>query len=606
MSQQQEITNGVEIYRRLLGYVKPYKAAFFIAILGMVLAAATDTGLAALMQPMLDGGFVDNDPFWIKIIPLLLIVLALFRGLGAFLSSYLMGWVGRHVIKAMRQGIFEKFLTLPARFFDHNASGQLLSKMSYDVEQVAQASTQAITVLVRDSLTVVGLLGWMFYLNWKLSLLFLIIGPIIGISIALVNRRFRRISTNIQNTMGDVTDITEEVVEGHQIIKTFGGAEYEQQRFSKVNDRNRLQNMKLIATSEASRQFVQLIAAFSLALVVYLATLAPMLEQVTVGIFMSFIVAMMMLSSPIKRLTTINAMIQRGIAAANSIFLLLDSEVEKDTGTKILARAEGHIEFKNITFSYDRAKGNVLCDVSLKIHPGQTVAFVGRSGSGKTTLMSLLPRFYDLEPDLNSDTTSAQTTGQILLDGHNINQLSLKNLRAQIAIVGQNVTLFNDSVANNIAYGDDEGATREAIVAAAKAAHALEFIERLPQGFDTPIGENGVLLSGGQRQRIAIARALYKDAPILILDEATSALDSESERHIQAALETLMENRTTLVIAHRLSTIEKADQIAVMKDGAILEVGRHEELLSTQGIYSDLYRMQFSDQPATSSNSSKP
>ena len=602
MPEQQDITNGVEIYRRLLSYVKPYKAAFFVAILGMVLAAATDTGLAALMQPMLDGGFVDNDPFWIKMIPLLLIVLALFRGLGAFLSSYLMGWVGRHVIKAMRRGIFGKFLSLPASFFDHNSSGQLLSKMSYDVEQVAQASTQAITVLVRDSLTVVGLLGWMFYLNWVLSLLFLIIGPIIGISIALVNRRFRRISTNIQNSMGDVTDITEEVIAGHHIIKTFGGADYEQQRFSEVNDRNRLQNMKLIATSEASRQFIQLIAAFSLALVVYLATLDPMLEQVTVGTFMSFIVAMMMLSSPIKRLTTINAMVQRGIAAANSIFLLLDADAEKDKGTTTLHRAEGNIVFDNITFTYDAAKGKVLRDISLEIKPGQTVAFVGRSGSGKTTLMSLLPRFYDLDTDQENTQNSNAVTGRILLDSHNINQLSLKNLREQIALVGQNVTLFNDTIANNIAYGDDGSTTREAIIVAAKAAHALEFIESLPHGFDTSIGENGVLLSGGQSQRIAIARALYKDAPILILDEATSALDSESERHIQAAIETLMDNRTTLVIAHRLSTIEKADQIVVMNDGVILEVGRHDELLSTQGVYSDLYRMQFSDIAETSSS----
>jgi len=602
MPEQQDITNGVEIYRRLLSYVKPYKAAFFVAILGMVLAAATDTGLAALMQPMLDGGFVDNDPFWIKMIPLLLIVLALFRGLSAFLSSYLMGWVGRHVIKAMRRGIFGKFLSLPASFFDHNSSGQLLSKMSYDVEQVAQASTQAITVLVRDSLTVVGLLGWMFYLNWVLSLLFLIIGPIIGISIALVNRRFRRISTNIQNSMGDVTDITEEVIAGHHIIKTFGGADYEQQRFSEVNDRNRLQNMKLIATSEASRQFIQLIAAFSLALVVYLATLDPMLEQVTVGTFMSFIVAMMMLSSPIKRLTTINAMVQRGIAAANSIFLLLDADAEKDKGTTTLHRAEGNIVFDNITFTYDAAKGKVLRDISLEIKPGQTVAFVGRSGSGKTTLMSLLPRFYDLDTDQENTQNSNAVTGRILLDSHNINQLSLKNLREQIALVGQNVTLFNDTIANNIAYGDDGSTTREAIIVAAKAAHALEFIESLPHGFDTSIGENGVLLSGGQSQRIAIARALYKDAPILILDEATSALDSESERHIQAAIETLMDNRTTLVIAHRLSTIEKADQIVVMNDGVILEVGRHDELLSTQGVYSDLYRMQFSDIAETSSS----
>ena len=579
MHNKNDISDGMAIYRRLLSYVKSYGWIFSISVICMAFYAATDTGLAALMKPMLDGGFVNKDPAWISMIPLIIIGLALVRAVAGFCSSYCMTYIGRQIISELRRHMFDQLLHLPAAFYDANSSGKLLSKFTYDVEQVSRATTDAITVAIRDTLTIIGLLGLMLYLNWILTLVFLVIGPVIALTVRYVNMRFRRIGTNIQASMGDVSSVSEEAIAGHKVVKTFGGKQYEAAHFKIANEKNRGQNMKMIITSAASINIIQIIAALALAGIVYLTT-GPLQEEITVGSFMSFIAAMMMLLSPVKRLTTVNMAIQRGISAAKSIFDLLDTEQEKDTGTHTIPRVRGVVEYTQVSFSYNR-KEKVLSDISFKIEPGETVAFVGRSGSGKTTLVSFLPRFYEI------------TDGGILLDGHDIRTLTLDNLRSHLALVGQNVTLFNDTIAHNIAYGRLERSGLDEIIRAAEAANAMEFIRQLPEGMDTVVGENGVLLSGGQRQRLAIARAILKDAPILILDEATSSLDTESERHIQEALETLMKNRTTLVIAHRLSTIEKADMIVVLDQGRIIESGKHQQLLAQGRHYARLYQMQF-------------
>lgn len=573
--------DSTAVYRRLLGYVKSYIPVFVASTLCMAVYAATDTGFVALMKPMLDGSFVNKNPTWIAIIPVAILVLFLIRGVTGFLSAYGMSWIGRGIIKRLRCEMFAKLLDLPAVYYDQHASGQLISKVTYDVEQVARASTQAITTVIRDTLTIIGLLAWMFYLNWMLSLIFLVVGPFFAILVTYVNRRFRTISEKIQASMGDITHVTQEVIEGHRVIKVFGGREREYSHFDEVNERNQRQLLRFAATSAASVPVIQVIAAVALAAIIYLTTTETMLEKITVGGFMSFVGAMMMLLAPLKRLTTINSAIQQGIAAAASVFRLLDTEGERDTGTRRIDRAGGEVEYREVSFVYDSAKGDVIDQVSFHVMPGETVAIVGPSGSGKTTLTSLLLRFYDVDK------------GTILLDGIDIRELGLANLRDQIALVGQNIMLFDDTVARNIAYGRLSGCGEEDIVRAAEAAHAMDFIRNLPQGLNTRVGENGVLLSGGQRQRIAIARALLKDAPILVLDEATSALDTESERHIQAALDELMRHRTTLVVAHRLSTIENADKIIVLADGKVTEQGRHAELLRKGGHYAMLYRLQF-------------
>lgn len=569
------------VYRRLLKYARPYWKPFAVAVVAMVFFAATDTGFAALMQPMLDGSFVKKDPDTISMIPLMIIGLFLVRGVAGFLSSYGMAWVGRQIINDLRRQMFDHMLRLPASFYDANSSGQLISKLIYDVEQVSQASTNAVTIIIRDTFTIIGLLAWMFYLNWMLALIFLVIGPFIAVLVVYVNKRFRRISSGIQNSMGGVTQAAEDAIQGQRVIKIFGGQTYEAGHFEKINEANRRQNMKMTATREASVPIIQFLAACALAGIVFLATLDSMLATITVGTFMSFIVALMMLLAPIKRLTTVHSSIQRGIVASESIFELLDRELEKDTGTLHIERARGAIEYSNVSFAYDPAKGRVLENINFKAEPGQTIAFVGRSGSGKSTLVGLLPRFYDVP------------MGCVRVDGHDVRDITLNDLRNQIALVGQDVTLFNDTIANNIAYGSLHKVTEDDIVRAAEAAHAMEFIRQLPQGLQTMVGEKGVLLSGGQRQRLAIARALLKDAPILILDEATASLDTESERYIQAALIQLVRNRTTFVIAHRLSTIERADMIIVLHQGRIVEQGKHAELLARGGHYASLHRMQF-------------
>lgn len=572
--------SAFQLYKRLLSYAKPYWRVFIAVVLAMVVYAATEAGIAMIMKPLLDDGFVNRDADVIKLIPLAIIGLFVVRGLADFLTTFGLGWIARNVIKTLRELSFNKLLALPGSFYDNSTSGQLMSKLLYDVEQVAAAATDAVLTVIRDSLTIIGLLIWMFYLSGFLSLLIMLTVPFIALLVYHVSIRFRRISKHIQNSMGDVSHISGEIIEGHREIKIFGGQPYEAQRFDKVNERNRQQQMKKIATDAVSQPLTALIAALGMALVIYIATLPDMLNKITVGDFISFITAMMMLLTPIKRLTKINAKLQAGIAAAESIFGLLDQQVETDTGTQKLGRATGDIDFQQVAFSYDSNKGNVLNDINFSVKAGQTIAFVGHSGSGKTTLVSLLPRFYN------------PSSGQILIDGVDVMDLQLADLRQQISLVNQQVILFNDTIASNISYGRTDISEAD-IIAAAKAAHAWDFIERLPRGLQTEVGENGVLLSGGQRQRLAIARALLRDAPILILDEATASLDSEAERHIQAALEQLIKTRTTLVIAHRLSTIEKADLIIVMHNGVIVETGTHQALLAKGAHYAELHRLQF-------------
>ena len=569
------------IYKRLLAYATPYWRVFVITALAMILFAATDTGFAALMKPLLDGNFIEHDPAAVKLVPLALVALFLFRGLAGFLSRYGMSWIGRRVIQVLRRELFRQLLRLPARYFDRNPSGRLLSRLTFDVEQVAEASANAVTILIRDSMTLIFLLAYMFWISGWLTLLFLIIGPVLVVLIRAVSRRFRSVSRRIQDSMGELTQFSEEAIHGQRLIKSFTGERWQETLFEQVNERNRRLHLKMAAALGASTPIVQFIAACILALVIYLATLESVTREISVGSFVSFIAAMMLLMQPIKRLTNVNASVQRGVAAARSLFEVLDEAVEQDKGTRPLSRASGAIEFRKLGFAYDQAKGDVLSDISFSVLPGQTIALVGRSGSGKTTLASLLVRFYDPQQ------------GAIYLDGEDIRDYRLADLRSQIALVGQDVTLFNDTIAHNIAYGRPGEVSDQAVIACAEAAQAMPFIAALPDGIDSRIGDRGVLLSGGQRQRIAIARAMLKDAPILVLDEATSALDSESERMVEEALEQLTRNRTSLIIAHRLSTVERADRILVLEQGRIVESGSHAELLAAGGVYADLYRLQF-------------
>jgi len=571
-----------EVYKRLLVYIKPLKGIFFLSLIGNAIYAAA----SALMPKSLDYVVtaVENHTEESRLfVPLLIVAIFALRGLGSFLGGYYIASVGRQIVHKLRTQLFNNILTLPSRFFDNSSSGHLVSKITFNVEQVTGAATNAITITVREGLTVIGLLGVMFYENWKLTLIFFFIGPFIGLVIGYVSKRFRKLSQRIMNSMGDVTHVSSEVVTGYRVVRVFGGEKYESDRFEAASKYNLVQSLKMEFTKAISTPVVQLLVALCIAVLVWLALDPSVRGNMTAGGFVAFIAAATTMAKPIRQLTNVNAKIQQGVAAAKDLFAFLDEDTEKDNGSLEVKRVRGDVSFKNVNFSYGDDLPDVLKGITLDIKEGETVALVGPSGSGKSTIANLLPRFYE------------HTSGSITLDGTNLNEYTLHSLRSQIALVTQNVTLFNDTIANNIAYGGLSDFTEEQIIEAARKAHAYEFIEKMPEGIHTLIGDNGVLLSGGQRQRLAIARALLKDAPILILDEATSALDTHAERHIQAALETVMEGRTTLVIAHRLSTIEGADKIAVIENGQLAESGTHDELIAQEGLYAQLHGMQFSE-----------
>lgn len=572
---------GVDTYRRLLGYVRPYRREFGFAVIGMIGYALTDTAFAWLMKPLLDGSFVERDEGAILAVPLLIIAIFIVRGAAGFVSTYYMAWIGWKVIAQLRSNIFQKYLTLPTRFYDNASSGELISRITYNSQQVASAASESLTVLVRDTLTAVGLLTLMFWLSWKLSLCFLVIGPIIGFIVARVSSRFRAISRGIQGSMGEVSHVIQEAVDGSRVIKIFGGQAPETERFERVNERNRAFNMKETVVKALNVPIIQFLVAIALAVIVYVASSGPPESRISVGSFMSFVTAMLMLFAPMRRLTSLNNQLQRGIAAGESLFATLDLESERDNGTRSLDDTIVSIEFSGVELRYDAAKPAVLHGVDLRIAAGETVALVGESGSGKTSLVNLLARLYDTDG------------GVIRINDVPVDEYTLSSLRRRVAYVSQDVMLFNDTIASNIAYGSTTPVDRTTLEAACRAAHAHDFIVALPEGYETTVGENGVMLSGGQRQRVAIARALLKDAPILILDEATSALDSDSERKVQQGLDALMQGRTTLVVAHRLSTIEQADRIVVMDRGRIAEIGAHAELLERDGHYARLHSLQF-------------
>jgi subfamily B ATP-binding cassette protein MsbA len=573
--------SGTELYFRLLRHVRPYWRTFGIGVLAIVIVAATEPALPALLKPLLDGVFVNKDESVIRWTPVFIVGLFVLRGLAEYVAQFALNWVGNRLVMDLRGIMFRKLLTLPARYYDDQASGNLISRLTFDVMQVTTAATSVLTAVFKDALVIVGLLGWMFWLNWKLTLLSLVMTPVIVLVVRVISVRLRNSSRQVQQQMGDMTQVIQETIEGHRVVKLFGGQDYEQQRFDAQANNVRRQLMKQVAASAASVPIVQFVAALALATIVYLATQQSNTDQITVGGFVSFITAMLMLTAPLERVTSVNEPLQRGLAAAESVFALVDQHSETDAGSIDPGRVRGEIRFEQLRFAYGADGRHALDGIDLTIAPGETLALVGASGSGKTTLANLVPRFYQ------------PTGGRILLDGQDIAGLKLAALRANIALVSQDVVLFNDTVAANIAYGAMNRMSRDEIVAAATAAHAMEFINEMPNGLDTMVGENGVKLSGGQRQRLAIARALLKNAPVLILDEATSALDTESERHVQAALEVLMRGRTTIVIAHRLSTIENAHRIVVLDGGRIAESGAHAELLARGGKYAQLYRNQF-------------
>ena len=568
------------IYRRLLRYARPYVGVFLIGVVGMVLFAASQWALAYLVKTFMSGAFVKRDPAIQWEIPVGVVVLFVLRGVGDYVANYYPSWVGRQVIKGLRGDVFAHYLRLPTAFLDRQQSGHLLSKLTYNIEMVANAATGAAISLVGDSITIIGLIAYLFYLNWRLALFCVVAAPVIGWLMQIANRSFRRYSTRIQNSMGDITRVAKEAIDAHRLIKIFNAEDHQTQRFEDVNERNRASQMKLVLAKSISNPVVQSIAAMALGGVLYVAIRQILLHNMQVDELFGFLTALMLVPGPLRSLVNVSGPLQQGIAAGQSVFELLDQPTEGSGGTRPLLRARGEVEFRNVSFTYGTDKGAILHNVSFHVQPGETVAIVGRSGSGKTTLVGLVPRFHDVQ------------AGAVLLDGVDVREYRLTDLRAQVSLVSQEIVLFNDTIRNNIAF-NAIGKSDAQVEAAARAANVMEFVALQPQGFETPLHDRGQNLSGGQRQRISIARALLKDSPVLILDEATAALDNESERRVQQELSLLMEGRTTLVIAHRLSTVEGADRIIVLDEGRVVETGNHRELLALGGLYAALHGMQF-------------
>ncbi|EMN7204733.1 lipid A ABC transporter ATP-binding protein/permease MsbA [Vibrio parahaemolyticus] len=572
-----------QTFKRLWQFIRLYKSGLIVAVIALVINAISDTYMISLLKPLLDEGFGNADSDFLRTLPLIIFVMMFIRGTSGFVSTYCLSWVSGNVVMLVRRMVFNHFMHMPVSYFDKEKTGNLLSRITYDSEQVSAATSQALVSIVREGASIIGLLVLMFYNSWQLSLVLFAVAPVVAWCIGVVSKRFRKISKNMQTMMGNVTASAEQMLKGHKVVLSYGGQDIERQRFDKVSNQMRQQSMKLVTAQAAANPIIQMIASFAIVAVLYLASIDSIKEQLTPGTFTVVFSAMFGLMRPLKALTNVTSQFQRGMAASQTLFALIDLEPEKNEGKYTVDRAKGDVSVKDVSFTYVGSEKPALEHVSFDIPRGKTVALVGRSGSGKSTIANLFNRFYDVD------------SGSITLDGRDIRDYELKNLREQFALVSQNVHLFNDTIANNIAYATEDKYQRSDIEHAAKLAHAMEFINKMENGLDTMIGENGASLSGGQRQRVAIARALLRDAPVLILDEATSALDTESERAIQAALDELQKDKTVLVIAHRLSTIEKADEILVVDDGAIIERGNHADLIAKNGAYAQLHRIQFGE-----------